>query len=166
MLEEPLCDDEYEYYTDEDEADIEDEASEEDTEDSYVCDILLPQDEDDTLKSSNSVPDVPGPVRKDSAWRRKFDEADMHILLKNDKPNCFLIYNLIFDISKQIFKAATRSLIRQTRVESRRPLTLSLSGSTGRRSALPSTTLSSVTMCSNSTSCWTRRQTPTLRYRD
>ena len=26
MLEEPLCDDEYEYYTDEDEADIEDEA--------------------------------------------------------------------------------------------------------------------------------------------
>ena len=25
MLEEPLCDDEYEYYTDEDEADIEDE---------------------------------------------------------------------------------------------------------------------------------------------
>ena len=89
MLEEPLCDDEYEYYTDEDEADIEDEASKEDTEDSYVCDILLPQDEDDTLKSSNSVPDVPGPVRKDSAWRRKFDEANMNILLKNDKPNCF-----------------------------------------------------------------------------
>ena len=29
MLEEPLCDDEYEYYTDEDEADIEDEASDE-----------------------------------------------------------------------------------------------------------------------------------------
>ena len=26
MLEEPLCDDEYEYYTDEDEADIEDEV--------------------------------------------------------------------------------------------------------------------------------------------
>ena len=33
MLEEPLCDDEYEYYTDEDEADIEDEASEEVIED-------------------------------------------------------------------------------------------------------------------------------------
>ena len=29
MLEEPLCDDEYEYYTDEDEADIEDEVSDE-----------------------------------------------------------------------------------------------------------------------------------------
>ena len=94
MLEEPLCDDEYEYYTDEDEADIEDEASEEDTEDSYVCDILLPQDEDDTLKSSNSVPDVPGPVRKDSAWRRKFDEADLDISLKNDKLNCYLIFDI------------------------------------------------------------------------
>ena len=79
MLEEPLCDDEYEYYTDEDEADIEDEASDEDAEDD--CWYLLAQDEDDTLKSSNSVPDVPGPVRKDSAWRRKFDEAAMHTLL-------------------------------------------------------------------------------------
>ena len=79
MLEEPLCDDEYEYYTDEDEADIEDEASDEDAEDD--CWYLLAQDEDDTLKSSNSVPDVPGPVRKDSAWRRKFDEAAMDTLL-------------------------------------------------------------------------------------
>lgn len=81
MLEEPLCDDEYEYYTDEDEADIEDEASDEDAEDD--CWYLLAQDEDDTLKSSNSVPDVPGPVRKDSAWRRKFDEAAMDTLLMN-----------------------------------------------------------------------------------
>ena len=46
-----------------------------------IVDILLPQDEDDTLKSSNSVPDVPGPVRKDSAWRRKFDEAATDTLL-------------------------------------------------------------------------------------
>ena len=53
MLEDPLYDDEYEYYTDEDEADIEDE------------------DEDDTLKSSNSVSDVV--IRKDSAWRKKFE---------------------------------------------------------------------------------------------
>ena len=41
MLEEPLCDDEYEYYTDEDEADIEDEASEEDTEDNLVIFCFL-----------------------------------------------------------------------------------------------------------------------------
>lgn len=82
MLEEPLCDDEYEYYTDEDEADIEDEASVEHAEDDD-CWYLLAQDEDDTLKSSNSVPDVPGPVRKDSAWRRKFDEAAMDTLLMN-----------------------------------------------------------------------------------
>ena len=54
MLEDPLYDDEYEYYTDEDEADIEDE-----------------DDDDETLKSSNSVPDVP--IRKDSAWRKKFE---------------------------------------------------------------------------------------------
>ena len=77
MLEEPLCDDEYEYYTDEDEADIEDEASAEDAEND--AQYFVSKDEDDTLKSSNSVPDVPGPVRKDSAWRRKFDEADRNI---------------------------------------------------------------------------------------
>lgn len=81
MLEEPLCDDEYEYYTDEDEeADIEDEAGDHLLLDND-CWYLLPQDEDDTLKSSNSVPDVPGPVRKDSAWRRKFDEEAMDTLL-------------------------------------------------------------------------------------
>ena len=57
MLEDPLIDDEYEYYyTDEDEADVEDE-----------------EDDDETLKSNNSVPDVP--VRKDSAWRKKFENA-------------------------------------------------------------------------------------------
>ena len=55
MLEDPLIDDEYEYYyTDEDEADVEDE-----------------EDDDETLKSNNSVPDVP--TRKDSAWRKKFE---------------------------------------------------------------------------------------------
>ena len=56
MLEDPLIDDEYEYeyYTDEDEADVEDE-----------------DDDDETLKSNNSVPDVP--VRKDSAWRKRFE---------------------------------------------------------------------------------------------
>ena len=41
MLEEPLCDDEYEYYTDEDEADIEDEASDEDTEDNLLIICFL-----------------------------------------------------------------------------------------------------------------------------
>ena len=41
MLEEPLCDDEYEYYTDEDEADIEDEASEEVIEDNLVIFCFL-----------------------------------------------------------------------------------------------------------------------------
>ena len=41
MLEEPLCDDEYEYYTDEDEADIEDEASEEGIDDNLVIFCFL-----------------------------------------------------------------------------------------------------------------------------
>jgi len=54
MLEESLYEDEYEYYTDENEADGEDE-----------------DDDDETIKSDKSVPDVP--IRKDSAWRKKFD---------------------------------------------------------------------------------------------
>ena len=120
MLEEPLCDDEYEYYTDEDEADIEDEASDEDAEDD--CWYLLAQDEDDTLKSSNSVPDVPGPVRKDSAWRRKFDEAAIDTLLTKTINNDGINTPINYLTLGQIFTAVLRSLIPQTRVGSRQPL--------------------------------------------